>query len=236
MDHDQLNGPRRFKARSEHSSSKRRPRRSGDRRTIAEITKQLRTSRELPAIKRSGRIRKRHVEYSRESDTHTSTFIKLKEVEIPIPSDDNEHNINYFTKDISQLPPSQEIVAKDLRDHVWKFKYTFKGTPQRHLFTSGLNEFAKEKSLTIGDSFVFLRKAAPQQSNISSSTISKQSMHYGLIATALNAIKTKCIFKEFYKPKYSGTMKSGRIFYSLEGFRMVKPTTTVERSCNNSKT
>ena len=31
------------------------------------------------------------------------------------------------------------------------------GTPQRHLFTSGLNEFAKEKSLTIGDSFVFLR-------------------------------------------------------------------------------
>ncbi|KAL0712705.1 hypothetical protein Bca4012_019683 [Brassica carinata] len=28
--------------------------------------------------------------------------------------------------DMSQLTPSQEIVAKDLHDHVWKFKHTFR--------------------------------------------------------------------------------------------------------------
>ena len=74
MGHDQLNGPRRVKAYSEHSSSKRRLRRSGDRGTIAEIAEQLRTSREQHAIRRSRRIRKRHVENPRESYTHTSTL------------------------------------------------------------------------------------------------------------------------------------------------------------------
>ncbi|KAF8112185.1 hypothetical protein N665_0066s0059 [Sinapis alba] len=108
----------------------------------------------------------------------------------------------------SPLTPSQEIVAKDLHDHVWKFKHVFKGTPKRHLFTSGWNEFAKEKSLAVGDAFngeslVGVRKATPQQSNISSSVISKESMHHGLIGTASIAIKTKCMFEVFYKPKSS---------------------------------
>ncbi|KAF3608327.1 hypothetical protein DY000_02047145 [Brassica cretica] len=56
MGHDQVNGPRRVKARSEHSSSKRRLRRSGDRGTIAEIAERLRTSREQLAIRRGRRI------------------------------------------------------------------------------------------------------------------------------------------------------------------------------------
>ncbi|KAF8048135.1 hypothetical protein N665_2650s0002 [Sinapis alba] len=153
------------------------------------------------------------------------------EVEISIPNDNNKQNINYFSKVLTAsdtsthgvfsilknhateclpilLTPSQEIVAKDLHDHVWKFKHVFKGTPKRHLFTSGWNEFAKEKSLAVGDAFngeslVGVRKAAPQQSNISSSVISKESMHHGLIGTASIAIKTKCMFEVFYKPKSS---------------------------------
>ncbi|WZZ14265.1 hypothetical protein YC2023_107354 [Brassica napus] len=119
--------------------------------------------------------------------------------------------------DMSQQAPSQWIVAKDLHDHVWKFKHTFRGTPQRHLFTSGWKQFARKKSLAVGDSVVFLRgengesririrKAAPQQSNISSSVISEESMHHGLVATASNAINTKCMFDVFYRPKYSGTI------------------------------
>ncbi|CAG7862265.1 unnamed protein product [Brassica rapa] len=116
------------------------------------------------------------------------------------------------------LTPSQEIVAKDLHDHVWKFKHTFKGTPQRHLFSSGTNEFVKGKTLAVGDSLyslgirilgengesqIGIRKAAPQQSHISSSVVSKESMHHGLIATASNAINTKCVFDVLYKPKSS---------------------------------
>ncbi|KAL0737200.1 hypothetical protein Bca4012_013410 [Brassica carinata] len=165
------------------------------------------------------------------------------EVEIPTPKHENNiQNINYFTKvlsasdtskkgsfvlnkrhaieclpplDTSQLTPSQEIIAKDIHGHEWKFKHTLRGTPQRHLFASGWNEFAKEKRLVAGDSFVFLRgengesrvgirKAANhQQQNIPSSLISKQSMHHGIVATALNAIKTKCMFVVFYKPRSS---------------------------------
>ncbi|CAN6829246.1 unnamed protein product [Brassica oleracea] len=41
MGHDQLNGPRRVKTHNEHSSSKRRLRRSGERGTIAEIAERL---------------------------------------------------------------------------------------------------------------------------------------------------------------------------------------------------
>ncbi|CDY69758.1 BnaUnng03400D, partial [Brassica napus] len=163
------------------------------------------------------------------------------EFEVSIPNGNNEQNINYFTKvltasdssthggfslfkkdaieclpllDMSQQAPSQWIVAKDLHDHVWKFKHTFRGTPQRHLFTSGWKQFVRKKSLAVGDSVVFLRgengesqigirKAAPQQSNISSSVISKESMHHGLVAAALNAINTKCMFDVFYRPKSS---------------------------------
>ncbi|WZZ14260.1 hypothetical protein YC2023_107349 [Brassica napus] len=166
------------------------------------------------------------------------------EFEVSIPNGNNEQNINYFTKvltasdasthggfslfkkdaieclpllDMSQQAPSQWIVAKDLHDHVWKFKHTFRGTPQRHLFTSGWKQFVRKKSLAVGDSVVFLRgengesqigirKPAPQQSNISSSVISKESMHYGLVATASNAINSKCMFDVFYRPKYSGTI------------------------------
>ena len=74
MSHNQLNGPQRVEAHSEHSTSKWRLQRSGDRGTTADIAEQLRTSREEHAIRRSGRIRKRHVENPKESYTHTSTL------------------------------------------------------------------------------------------------------------------------------------------------------------------
>ncbi|KAL0854521.1 hypothetical protein Bca101_059673 [Brassica carinata] len=165
------------------------------------------------------------------------------EVEIPTPNyENNIQNIKYFTKvlsasdtskkgsfvlnkrhaieclpplDTSHLTPSQEISAKDIHGREWKFNHTLRGTPQRHLFTSGWNEFAKEKELVVGDSFVFLRGengesrvgirkvAHHKQDNIPSSLISKESMHHGIIATALNAIKSKCMFVVFYKPRSS---------------------------------
>ncbi|KAF8100518.1 hypothetical protein N665_0222s0017 [Sinapis alba] len=134
----------------------------------------------------------------------------------------NESNCNFYITfvsniflDTSQLMPSQEISAKDIHGHEWKFKHTLRGTPQRHIFTSGWNEFAKGKDLVAGDSFVFLRgdngesrvgirKAAHhQQDNIPPLLISKESMHHGVVATALNAIKSKCMFVVFYKPRSS---------------------------------
>ncbi|WZZ59987.1 hypothetical protein YC2023_060094 [Brassica napus] len=75
MGHDQVNRPRRVKAYSEHSSSRRRLRRSRDRGTVTEIVDRLRVSRKQPVIRRDRRIRKGHVENPRESYTHTSTLL-----------------------------------------------------------------------------------------------------------------------------------------------------------------
>ncbi|CAN6860001.1 unnamed protein product [Brassica oleracea] len=166
----------------------------------------------------------------------------ISDVEIPIPKNENNiQNINCFTKVLSasdthtnggfvlykrhaieclpllymsQLTTSQEIIAKDIHGHEWSFKQTLSGTPKRHLFTSGWNEFAKGKKLVAVDSFVFLRgengesrvgisKAAHHQRNTPTSLISKQSMHHSVVATALNAIKNKCMFVVFYKPMSS---------------------------------
>ncbi|CAF1708975.1 hypothetical protein Bca4012_006548 [Brassica carinata] len=55
-----------------------------------------------------------------------------------------------------------------------------------------------------GESRVGIRKAGHhQRENIPSSVISKESMHHGVVATALNAIKSKCMFVVFYKPRSS---------------------------------
>ncbi|CAH2071406.1 unnamed protein product, partial [Thlaspi arvense] len=116
--------------------------------------------------------------------------------------------------DMSQPTPTQEIVAKDLHGYEWRFKHSFRGTPKRHTFTTGWSAFVTAKKLVIGDSFVFLRgengesrvgirRAAYQQDNIASSIISKQSMHHGIIVSAMNAITTNCVFDVFCKPRSS---------------------------------
>ena len=52
-----------------------------------------------------------------------------------------------------------------------------------------------------GESRVGISRAAHQERNIPTSSISKQSMHHGVVATALNTIKNKCMFVVFYKPR-----------------------------------
>ncbi|KAG7593853.1 B3 DNA binding domain [Arabidopsis thaliana x Arabidopsis arenosa] len=59
--------------------------------------------------------------------------------------------------DMSQPTPMQHLVAKDLHGREWTFKHSFRGTPRRHLFTSGWSLFATTKRLIAGDAFVFLR-------------------------------------------------------------------------------
>ncbi|CAH2070672.1 unnamed protein product, partial [Thlaspi arvense] len=137
------------------------------------------------------------------------------EVGIPIPSSNQEiPQIYYFTKDISHLTPTQEIVAKDLHDREWRFKHIFRGTPRRHLFTTGWNAFVTAKQLVTRDCFIFLRgengetligtrRVGHREGNIASLLISSHSMHHGVIASAMTAIITKSMFTVFYKPRSS---------------------------------
>ncbi|GAV92566.1 AUX_IAA domain-containing protein/B3 domain-containing protein/Auxin_resp domain-containing protein [Cephalotus follicularis] len=59
--------------------------------------------------------------------------------------------------DYSAEPPVQTILAKDMHGEVWKFRHIYRGTPRRHLLTTGWSNFVNQKKLVAGDSIVFLR-------------------------------------------------------------------------------
>ncbi|KAK9079304.1 hypothetical protein SSX86_000975 [Deinandra increscens subsp. villosa] len=59
--------------------------------------------------------------------------------------------------DYSADPPVQTILAKDVHGDVWKFRHIYRGTPRRHLLTTGWSTFVNHKKLIAGDSIVFLR-------------------------------------------------------------------------------
>lgn len=59
--------------------------------------------------------------------------------------------------DYSADPPVQTIIAKDVHGDTWKFRHIYRGTPRRHLLTTGWSTFVNQKKLVAGDSIVFLR-------------------------------------------------------------------------------
>ncbi|CAL9160411.1 unnamed protein product [Musa hybrid cultivar] len=59
--------------------------------------------------------------------------------------------------DYSADPPVQTVHAKDVHGEIWKFRHIYRGTPRRHLLTTGWSTFVNQKKLVAGDSIVFLR-------------------------------------------------------------------------------
>lgn len=59
--------------------------------------------------------------------------------------------------DYTADPPVQTVVAKDVHGQIWKFRHIYRGTPRRHLLTTGWSTFVNQKKLVAGDSIVFLR-------------------------------------------------------------------------------
>ena len=59
--------------------------------------------------------------------------------------------------DYSADPPVQTIMARDVHGEIWKFRHIYRGTPRRHLLTTGWSTFVNQKKLVAGDSIVFLR-------------------------------------------------------------------------------
>ncbi|KAG6476667.1 hypothetical protein ZIOFF_065912 [Zingiber officinale] len=116
--------------------------------------------------------------------------------------------------EMSQDPPCQELIAKDLQGNDWRFRHIFRGQPKRHLLTTGWSVFVGSKRLVAGDAFIFLRgendelrvgvrRLKRQLNNMPSSVISSHSMHLGVLATASHAITTGTLFSVFYKPRVS---------------------------------
>ncbi|XP_010414540.1 PREDICTED: auxin response factor 10-like [Camelina sativa] len=59
--------------------------------------------------------------------------------------------------DYTAEPPVQTVIAKDIHGETWKFRHIYRGTPRRHLLTTGWSTFVNQKKLIAGDSIVFLR-------------------------------------------------------------------------------
>ncbi|KAL3830109.1 hypothetical protein ACJIZ3_018911 [Penstemon smallii] len=116
--------------------------------------------------------------------------------------------------DFTMQPPAQELMARDLHDNVWTFRHIYRGQPKRHLLTTGWSLFVGGKRLFAGDSVLFIRdekqqlllgirRANRQPTNLSSSVLSSDSMHIGILAAAAHAAANSSPFTVFYNPRAS---------------------------------
>ncbi|KAG2667948.1 hypothetical protein I3843_15G133400 [Carya illinoinensis] len=115
--------------------------------------------------------------------------------------------------DFNMQPPAQELVARDLHDNLWTFRHIYR-QPKRHLLTTGWSLFVSGKRLLAGDSVLFIRdekqqlllgirRANRQPTNLSSSVLSSDSMHIGILAAAAHAAANNSPFTVFYNPRAS---------------------------------
>ncbi|CAF2179262.1 unnamed protein product [Brassica napus] len=59
-------------------------------------------------------------------------------------------------------PPVQKLFITDIHGVVWDFRHIYRGTPRRHLLTTGWSKFVNGKKLISGDSVVFMRKSVDE--------------------------------------------------------------------------
>ncbi|CAL5014329.1 unnamed protein product [Urochloa decumbens] len=116
--------------------------------------------------------------------------------------------------DYSMQPPNQELIVRDLHDNLWTFRHIYRGQPKRHLLTTGWSLFVGAKRLKAGDSVLFIRdeksqllvgvrRATRQLPALSSSVLSTDSMHIGVLAAAAHAASSGGSFTIYYNPRTS---------------------------------
>ncbi|CAH2067766.1 unnamed protein product [Thlaspi arvense] len=64
--------------------------------------------------------------------------------------------------DFQADPPVQKLFITDIHGIVWDFRHIYRGTPRRHLLTTGWSKFVNNKKLIAGDSVVFMRKSVDE--------------------------------------------------------------------------
>ncbi|KAE9587167.1 hypothetical protein Lal_00004879 [Lupinus albus] len=55
--------------------------------------------------------------------------------------------------------PFQNLKINDVHENVFEFRHIFRGTPRRHLLTTGWSKFVNFKNLVAGDSVVFMKNS-----------------------------------------------------------------------------
>ncbi|CAL9098318.1 unnamed protein product [Musa textilis] len=56
--------------------------------------------------------------------------------------------------------PAQTVTVHDVHGKSWTFRHIYRGTPRRHLLTSGWSNFVNSKILITGDSLVFMKDSS----------------------------------------------------------------------------
>ncbi|XP_078163558.1 auxin response factor 17-like [Carex rostrata] len=59
--------------------------------------------------------------------------------------------------DLGSDPPVQNLTMRDIHGKVFEFRHIYRGTPRRHLLTTGWSRFVNDKKLVAGDTVVFIR-------------------------------------------------------------------------------
>ncbi|URE13139.1 auxin response factor [Musa troglodytarum] len=59
--------------------------------------------------------------------------------------------------DFNADPPVQTIWLCDVHGNLWDFRHIYRGTPRRHLLTTGWSKFVNSKKLIAGDSVIFMK-------------------------------------------------------------------------------
>ncbi|KAK9270941.1 hypothetical protein L1049_026529 [Liquidambar formosana] len=100
-----------------------------------------------------------------EEETKVASFAKIL-----TPSDANNgggFSVPRFCADLifpplnyQADPPVQTLSVTDIHGVVWDFRHIYRGTPRRHLLTTGWSKFVNHKKLIAGDSAVFMRNGS----------------------------------------------------------------------------
>lgn len=108
--------------------------------------------------------------FSLTEDTGTEKSRALSFAKILTPSDANNgggFSVPRFCADsifpqldFSVEPPAQMLNVRDVHGKVWEFRHIYRGTPRRHLLTTGWSKFVNSKKLVAGDSVVFIKNKA----------------------------------------------------------------------------
>ncbi|OEL30198.1 Auxin response factor 11 [Dichanthelium oligosanthes] len=93
--------------------------------------------------------------------------------------------------DYSMQPPNQELIVRDLHDNLWTFRHIYR--------VRKICRCRDEKSQLL----VGVRRATRQQPALSSSVLSTDSMHIGVLAAAAHAASSGGSFTIYYNPRTS---------------------------------
>ncbi|KAL5075794.1 hypothetical protein RYX36_014778, partial [Vicia faba] len=104
--------------------------------------------------------------------------------------------------DANNEPPVQTIIAKDMHGQCWKFRHIYRGTPRRHLLTTGWSNFVNHKKLVAGDSIVFSR-AEKWRSLCWYKESKERKVAFESVIEAVNCVVNGRSFEVVYYPRAS---------------------------------